>query len=118
MTTIAQLAYCDSVQLCTRTGLSFQFILDVVAQALAWIYLADKMDKLRPGGLRGALEIKDLVDDFQNEDSDIAAAAKKLLESMATATQLDVAQLQNACEQIAGDPYTEFLSEVWACQGR
>jgi hypothetical protein len=40
-----------------RASLSFIFVLDVVSQALAWVYLDQKLNDLRPMGLRGAFEI-------------------------------------------------------------
>lgn len=62
VTTIAQLAYCDPVQLSMRTRLRFAYVSDIVAQALAWIYLGPCLDKLRVLGLRGAGEITSLHD--------------------------------------------------------
>jgi hypothetical protein len=63
ITTIAGLAYCDPVQLSMRTHLPFAYISDIVGQALAWIYLGDRLAKLRPIGLRGAVEIRSVLDE-------------------------------------------------------
>src|SRR5208282_678422 len=113
ITTVAQLAYCDSVQLCMRTGLLFDFVVDIVGQALAWIYLQDKLNDLRAGGLRSALEIRDMMEDLSKPDETQANAAKALLQSLAATVKMDAAQFQNACDQIAEDPYTKFLYKVW-----
>ena len=61
ITTITQLAWCDPIQLAMRANLQFDYVLDVVSQALAWVYLESKLEKLRPLGLRGAIEIRLLV---------------------------------------------------------
>jgi hypothetical protein len=72
ITTIAELAYCDPVQLSMRTYLPFHYISDIVAQALAWIYLEERVTKLRPIGLRGAVEFRSLFEEA-------AATGKKLV---------------------------------------
>jgi hypothetical protein len=113
ITTIAQLAYCDPVQLCMRTGLLFDFIVDIVSQALAWIYFQEKMNDLRYGGLRGALEIRNLVEERKNPDPKTAAAAEAAFQSAATVAKMDPAAFENACAEIADDPFTVFLSEMW-----
>jgi hypothetical protein len=51
ITTVGQLAYCDPVQTCMRTNLSFAFISDVTAQALAGINLGNKLANMRLFGL-------------------------------------------------------------------
>ncbi len=65
--TITQLAYSDPVLLTMRTSLSFVFVLDVVSQALAWVYLEGRLDKLRPMGLRGSFELAVLSHECQIE---------------------------------------------------
>ena len=62
--TVSQLAYCDPVQVSLRTNIAFDVVLDYVSQALAWIYLGSRMKALRVMGLRGALEIRNLLWDL------------------------------------------------------
>ncbi len=92
-----------------RTGLLFDFVVDIVSQALAWIYLQDKMNDLRYGGLRGALQIRTLFDDRNSGDADVAAAASAAFTNAAVGAKMDAAAFENACRKIAEDPYTEFL---------
>jgi hypothetical protein len=113
MTTIAQLAYCDPIQLTMRTNLSFNFVVDIVGQALAWIYLGDKMNNLRQLGLRGAYEISVFLDDLDAGVGVEHDAANAVLSSVAAAVELDVDAVRYPLEQIAGDPYTQFLCETW-----
>jgi hypothetical protein len=49
-----------------RSSLSFRFVVDVVSQALAWVYLGEKLDQLRTIGLRGAYEINVFLYDLYN----------------------------------------------------
>jgi len=123
ISTVAQLAYTDPVQLSMRTGLAFDFVIDIVSQALAWTYLGDRLDDLRPAGLRGAMEINNFVEELAEKNTSVAALAQGLLKIAPTLPQdttnppvrrkMETAGFLNACDQIANDPYTKFLVEFW-----
>jgi hypothetical protein len=128
ISTIAQLAHTDPVQLCIRTGLDFDFVLDIVSQSLASIYLGDRLNRLRACGLRGALEIYYLLvglsDTSKPRNYALALAilevAPTLLqdkpishEERATAR----AEFLGACDQIANDAYTLLVVAFWRAGG-
>lgn len=118
VTTITQIAYCDPVRLTMRSNLSFNFIIDCMNQALAWLYLGDKLNIIRPFGIRGAFEIKYLMDDLlaDGDNPEVNKAreeAQALLEQIAQAVQAPKDLLKFAFDQISGDPYTIFLYEIW-----
>jgi hypothetical protein len=118
LTTIAQLAYCDPIQVTMRSNLSFNFVVDIVGQALAWSYFtSDELAKLRRLGLRGAYEIHALMEDLKETPPpwfpDCFEAAKSVLSNAARDLNIDVVALKYTFGQIAYDPYTEFLYEVW-----
>jgi hypothetical protein len=139
ITTIAELAYCDPVQLSMRTNLSFAYISDIVAQALAWIYLEERLKKLRPIGLRGAVEFRYVLEEANEarkkpapnamaatesatatvaiDLSDIDAAAGEialaLIPKAARAADMSEVEFLKVAFEIAYDPYTEFLYETW-----
>jgi len=110
--TIPQLAWTDPIQLIMRTNLSFDFIVDIVSQALAWVYLDGDLVKLRSFGLRGAYEIRKLGGDLASATPATQAAAQALLTAAAQAINVPVVGLQNAIAEIAADKATEFLCEV------
>ncbi len=95
-----------------RTNLSFDFIVDIVSQALAWVYLDGDLVKLRSFGLRGAYEIRKLGGDLASATPATQAAAQALLTAAAQAINVPVVGLQNAIAEIAADKATEFLCEV------
>jgi hypothetical protein len=118
VTTISQIAYCDPVRLTMRSNLSFNFILDCINQALAWMYLESRLDTIRPFGLRGAVEIKWLMRDLKGEgdgaeDDGARQKAAVLVQQIAAAINLSSQTLEFAFEQIADDPYTIFQDEIW-----
>ncbi|MDN8616288.1 hypothetical protein [Variovorax ginsengisoli] len=119
ITTIPQFAYCDPVRLVMRSNLSFNFVTDCMSQALAWIYFETHLAELRVMGLRGAVEIKYLIDEIDDLDSEdpaaraCQAAAAATLQALAVKLDMTTDTVQNALRQIAEDPFTIFLQEVW-----
>jgi hypothetical protein len=138
ITTIAELAYCDPVQLSMRTHLPFAYVSDIVGQALAWIYLEDRLKKLRPIGLRGAVEFRILFDEAEgtgkkllvdannaeraadalainlsNTDAARAETAVALIPKAAKAADMSEVEFLNVAFEIAYDPYSEFLYATW-----
>lgn len=116
--TISQLADEDPVRLSMRTNLSFNFVLDCVSQALAWCYFGEQLNLIRPFGLRGAFEIRTLISQMDNADPDDEAVrdrerAEELLPMVATAINIDPLLLEHAFREIALDPYTAFLHNIW-----
>jgi hypothetical protein len=116
ITTVGQLAYCDPVQICMRTSLGFAFVSDIVAQALAWIYIGNKLTDLRPLGLRGAVEIRNLCADIRSGDAGTKKIADATLNKAASVMVLSSDEFQNVAAEIAEDPYTIFLAETWDAQ--
>ena len=108
--TIAQLAYADPVQLSMRTNLDFDVIVDLVDQALAWVYLGDKLATLRPNGLRGALDIRALRMSLDSGDEATKDRANKTFAAAVAATGLNADGLYHAFEQIAALPNTSALA--------
>jgi hypothetical protein len=109
ITTILQLAYCDPVQTCMRTSLNFAVVSDISAQALAWLYFGDDLAKLRMVGLRGACEIRFIMEDLKEKDERAIA----VIQCASISLGLSADELKNAFEEIADDPQTEFLAKTW-----
>ncbi len=113
ITTISQLAWCDPIQLAIRTNLRFGYIVDIVSQALAWVYLDNKLALLRPFGLRGAYEIRVfLEDDLKSRNQKTREAAENVLADAAKAVNLPSTALLYTLRQIGEDKATKFLTEV------
>ncbi|KZD24714.1 hypothetical protein [Tardiphaga robiniae] len=112
ITTIPQLAWCDPILLTMRTNLSFDYVVDIVGQALAWVYLGEKLQILRMFGLRSAYEIKVFMDELEGSDKNLKSNASKVLIAASLASQIPEEGLKYAFEQIAGDKATQFLYEA------
>jgi hypothetical protein len=115
ITTILQLAYADPVELTMRcASFSFSFVVDVISQALAWIYVGDNLAKLRLSSLRGAQEIASLIGDLDGDDQSARQLARATLNAAAGVVSVPPASFESTLREIAEDPYTEFLRDVWA----
>ena len=113
ITTILQVAYCDPVQTCMRTSLNFAVVGDISAQALCWIYFEEDMLKLRKIGLRGACEVRSLVQDLEGTDAGRASSARAVADSAAKCLSVSIDGFEKAAHEIADDPYTVFLANTW-----
>lgn len=114
-TTMVQLAYADPIELTMRcSSFAFSFVIDCVSQALAWIYLEERLPALRVMSLRGAQEIGSFIEELADESNPLVARkSRAMLEAMAANLSLPTEVLERTFEEIAEDPYTEFLRKVW-----
>jgi hypothetical protein len=112
ITTVVQLAWHDPIQLTMRSNLQFTYVLDITSQALAWVYFDTKLNLLRKFGLRGAIEMSNLLDRLEDvAKKDVACAA--LGEAAATIKIKNAATLRHTIIDIADDPMTKFLKTIW-----
>jgi hypothetical protein len=114
VTSISQLAYCDPIDVAIRSSFSFNYVVDCVSEALAWIYLEGDLAKARRYSMRGAQEITNLIDDVDGGTKASAARARKAIDALAKELKIDATALEKTLREIAGDPYTAFIHTVWA----
>ena len=114
VSTITGLAYVDPIDLTIRTNFDFSYVVDCVSQALAWIYFQNDCAKLFGYSMRGAQEIASLTqwaDDPDNPERQ--ARAKQSIKDAAAKLNLSEQAFRTTLDQIAEDPYTRFLVNVW-----
>jgi hypothetical protein len=104
---VQQIASLDPVALAVRTGLPFDYVLNLSAQSQAWCYLGSTVRALAPLGLGDAHALAKLSQRLDAAPPDEEAQA--ILESACRASNLDKAVLRSAIRNIAADPYTQFL---------
>jgi hypothetical protein len=105
-----QLADTDPVSLAIRAGLSFDFVLNLVAQSQAWSFIGDTTAKMAPLGFGDARAIRKFFGDTPAPPP--AAARISVLVALATATGIDAGALEQSLQLIANDPFTQFLTEL------
>jgi hypothetical protein len=115
ITSIVQLAYYDPIQLTMRSNLSFNAVVDLVSQALAWVYIGEKLPLIRPLGLRGAYEMRQLCDDLTPDATDINRTnAQNILPEIAQRLDVSQEKMWYVITTIAYDPYTDFIYRTWS----
>ena len=118
VSTIAELAWTDPVDLAVRTNFDFNYVSDCMSQALLAVYVGEDIKKLGPFSLRGAMEaaamIKDMGKDIEsvNPTSEQRDARTGLTQA-AAALNMDPKALRYTLTAVAGDPYTDFIWQIW-----
>lgn len=112
--TIAEPAWVDPIDLSIRSNRDFNYVIDCMSQSLVWIYFAHKLPELARFSIRGAQEVKALVDTLaaDNADPEQRAAAQRCLTGAATVLSMTPEALLHTLVQIKDDPYTRFLSSI------
>jgi hypothetical protein len=118
VTTIAELAWTDPVDLAVRTNFDFNYVVDCMSQALLAVYVGTDIKKLALFSLRGAQEAASVIQDI---GPDIESAnptseqrdARKALTQAAAALNIDPKALRYTLTSVAEDPYTDFIWNVW-----
>lgn len=115
VSTIAELAWVDPIDLTIRANRDLNYVVDCMSQALIWIYFEDQMPKLYRFSLRGAQEAEALVDALvpPSQDPRRLAAAQQALNGAAAALNIAPDALLHTLLQVKDDPYTQFLSRIW-----
>jgi hypothetical protein len=86
---------------------------DCVSQALTWIYFGDAAGQLFVYSLRGAQEIVSVVEAADNPDDPQQARAEQTIVEAAAKLNIPLDAFRSSLDQIAEDPYTKFLVNVW-----
>jgi hypothetical protein len=108
------LAYEDPIQLTMRTNLSFNFITDVVSQALATIYGLN-LKVTRAYSVRGAFEASEVIEEYEDaSDPEAKACADVVISQLADKLDIPREIVRKILRDIQNDPYTDFLREIWA----
>ncbi len=109
VSTIGQLAWSNPVDLTMRSNLDFNYIIDTMSQALFWVYAEDSTKELYKFGLRGAMEVSNLRDAIEENNENAKQALKEAAEKM----KMSEESLRHMFDEVADDPYTEFLVNIW-----
>jgi hypothetical protein len=134
VTTIAELAWADPIDLTIRTNREFNYVVDCISQALLWVYFEDDVKKLFHLSLRGAQDVSSFMRDLKAlpfdspprgsplhdtdfssaYEAEVAYAAQQTLTTGAARLNLNEETFKYTLWTVAEDPYTEFLVSIWA----
>jgi hypothetical protein len=117
VSTITTLSYADPIELTVRTNFDFNYVVDCISQALAWIYFEDDCVHLFEFSLRGAQEIISVTESADGtdgaDDHEMQERAIQTIKDAAAKLNLSKQAFRSSLDQIAEDPYSQFLANVW-----
>ncbi len=77
LSTIGQLVTADPIRVSIRTGLSFEYVLNLINAALLWVFVGNALKQLAPLGLRGASDVLALHEDWLRADTQALATLRE-----------------------------------------
>jgi len=114
ITSAQYLANADPIKLLLKTGFEWKVILDIIDQAILFMYIGDKMTKLRPIGIRGSIELLDLGYKLENvENIKEHQQAEKVVLLIVDKLGEDPAAVTNLIQTLTTDPRADFVWTLW-----
>ncbi len=100
-----------------RTNLGFRFVVDVMSQALLYLYLP-QVDVLRKYAIRSSMDAADLYNDFtakSEKDEKTLARQKRataVVDGLSAELKLSPSVLLKILCDVEGDPANKFLTAL------
>jgi hypothetical protein len=113
ISTIAELAWTNPIDLTIRTNRDFNFVIDSISQALLWVYFEDRVKELYPLSLRGAQEVCTLFEDLASTKRKAREAAEDSVKTAAAKMGIERESFVYTLVAVRDDPYTQFLYKIW-----
>lgn len=113
ITTTQQLANAEAIKLLLNTNLEWASIIDLIDQAMLHMYLGDDMQKIRPLGIRGAIEFAAMYCCVHSPDADEAALSAKLVTDVAAKLGISETAVSSLAETLWKDPKQQYIRNLW-----
>lgn len=110
---IQHLAYCDPIKLLLRTNIEWKVILDFVDQSLLFIYLDDNMVKLKPLGIRGAIELAEIEIALDSKDETEKNHANSMISIISNKINEKEDSVKSLIRKLYTDTHVEFIWSLW-----
>lgn len=114
VSSVAQLANQDPVNLLRRTNLEWRIVLDMIDQAYLVTYVGDKIAKLRCMGIRGAIEMSYLSERSGARRCGGDYGTVDLLNKIAAELGISPECVRNLAQNLAVDPKLDLLWSMWS----
>ncbi|HEY1304777.1 MAG TPA: hypothetical protein VGF24_14540 [Vicinamibacterales bacterium] len=111
VTSAAHLANQDPVSLLRRTNIEWRNVLDMMDQAILLTYVGPALEKLRPMGIRGAIEAAILYGRFKTSAGDTEALQS--IEAFAGAIGVKPDVARNLLHNLFEDPQVDLIWSLW-----
>ena len=110
---VEHLAGADPVRLIFRINMPWKVILDLIDQSILVTYVGDKIARLRPLGIRGAIELATIQEDINDPDSAKQTAVGQLVAAIAKAIEVDESGVRNMIQNAYEDVQVNLIWSFW-----
>jgi hypothetical protein len=107
------LAQADPIRLLLRTSIEWKVILDIIDQAILFIYLGNKIETLRSLGFRGSVEVAAVFDDQNDDDPEVRSQAKVAVALMSSKLGESEGAVRNLIQTLYHDVQVQFIWDLW-----
>lgn len=114
ITSIQNLAYCNIFELFLKCNVERKVILDLIDQALLWVFIEEKAVQIRPHGIRGAIELIQVNEDLKSPDRREKKHAEEMINNLSSELSIPYSSAYNLIVEIANDAQSLLLWDLWS----
>lgn len=111
---VQELACSNQFQLFLRSNLEWRVILDLSDQALLALYIGQSIEKLRPLGIRSAVELAEIDWSREDKDSFFGFTYDEAIKRIAESLDRDEQSTKLLVRSVAEDATVNFLGALWS----
>lgn len=117
--TTQHLAFANPILLLLKTNIEWTAILDMINQAVLYIFIGDKIEQLRTIGIRSATDIIKITRLKINEEGNKPKNGEKLIELISTKLGQDTIGAYNLIGNVANNPQVNLICDLLegTCEG-
>jgi hypothetical protein len=111
---VEELACTNQFQLFLRSNLDWRVILDLSDQAMLILYIGEAIEKLRPLGIRSAVELAEI--NWSRDDPEFFGdmTHDQAVDSLASALKMDEQSVRLLIISLSGDATVNFIGALWS----
>lgn len=111
---VQELACTNQFQLFLRSNLDWRVILDLSDQAMLILYIGEAIEKLRPLGIRSAVELAEI--NWSKDDKEFFGDMNydQAIQSIASALKMDEQSVRLLIISLSGDATVNFIGALWS----
>jgi hypothetical protein len=112
ISTTVQLAYSDPIKLFFKTNFQWAWVIDVIDQAILINYVGEKIETLRPVGIRGAIEMTVLGESMRARGS-VQERANQVVTIVAQRLGVSEAEARNLGDNLYEDGQVDLIWQLY-----
>ncbi len=111
--TTQHLAFANPVLLLLKTNLQWTVILDMIGQAILYIFIGDKIEEHRPLGIRSAIDFAKVHCLMSDLDENKREVGGQLADLIGAKLGQDRIGTYNLIQSVSENPQVRFICELW-----